>query len=309
MQAYRYYRPRMEAYAASERYRAWYTANRDLAEYVLQRIEQEGALSSAQFEAPEDFKGGGWWHRKPAKTALENLFSAGRLMIRARSHFARVYDLAERVLPAEIVTTPASAEESALYAVESALRANGIITAEECGWQIADQALARQALLTLVEAGKAVPLNVAELEGTFYSTPRALAHQDQLPLSALHLLSPFDNLVISRPRLERLFGFDYHLECYLPVHKRREGYYCLPVLWGDRFMARLDPKADRKTATLIVHHIQVEDVADAGALAEPLAAKLVSLARFNGCERVLVERSNQPQLAEQVNQLLSRLQQ
>ena len=103
----------------------------------------------------------------------------------------------------------------------------------------------------------------------------------------LHILSPFDSMVIWRDRIKSLFGFDYKLECYTPAAKRKYGYFCLPVLWGDRFIARLDAKADRKTKTLIVHKMIFEgDFKDHAEVMAPLADKLWSFAAFRRCSAI-----------------------
>ncbi len=300
MQDYRYYQATMERYAASGRCRAWLAENHELADFVLKRLTEEGALSSSQFDAPAGFKRGTWWSRKPAKIALEMLFSTGRLMVSRRSHFARVYDLAERVLPDGLDLSKPTDPEIAFFAVQRALQANGIISAEESPWHIAGKSQAQLALQELAAAGRVAPVTIYGKEGTFYTTPQALAAQASAGHAGLYLIAPFDNLIIARPRLLSLFGYDYHLECYLPTHKRKLGYYSLPVLWGDQFVGRLDPKADRKAKTLLIHHLEAEGGADPGAYAEPLARKLTEMAYFNACERVIIEKSNPPYVEQLV---------
>ena len=106
----------------------------------------------------------------------------------------------------------------------------------------------------------------------------------------LHILSPFDNLVIDRRRLRALFDFDFSLECYLPAPRRRYGYFCLPILWGDRFIGRLDPKADRRRHTLVVRRLIFESTpVSYGQLLPPLARRLRAFAAFNDCPEVLIE--------------------
>lgn len=100
-----------------------------------------------------------------------------------------------------------------------------------------------------------------------------------------------DNLIIQRERIKRLFGFDYAVECYVPAVKRRYGYFVLPILWGDRFVGRLDPKADRKKKVLIVRNLVFEPEFMAyDAFLPLLVNKLIELARFNDCERVIFEK-------------------
>ena len=106
----------------------------------------------------------------------------------------------------------------------------------------------------------------------------------------LHILSPFDNLVIDRRRLRALFDFDFSLECYLPALRRRYGYFCLPILWGDRFVGRLDPKVDRRRHTLVVRRLIFESIPISYQQLLPLLARrLCSFAAFNDCSEVVIE--------------------
>ena len=106
----------------------------------------------------------------------------------------------------------------------------------------------------------------------------------------LHILSPFDNAVIRRDWLERFFGFAYRLECYYPESKRKYGYFTQPVLWADRFVGRLDAKAERKSRTLIVRHLWFEDgFGDYDGVAETLGEKLRDFARFNGFDTIRLD--------------------
>jgi len=146
----------------------------------------------------------------------------------------------------------------------------------------------------LQSAGEVLPVEIEGLDGEPYYALAATLTQAAAPpqgKAPLHILCPFDNLLTWRGRLEELFGFDYSLECYLPAAKRRYGYFCLPILWGERFVGRLDPKADRRQKTLIVRRIIFEpSLDDYERLLPALGEKLRAMAAFNGCERVLVER-------------------
>lgn len=117
---------------------------------------------------------------------------------------------------------------------------------------------------------------------------------DQSIVQSVHILSPFDNLLIQRRRLQRLFDFDYTIECYLPEHKRIYGYFTLPLLYGDRFIARLDPKADRQDRVFYVRNLFFEDdlIAD-DAMMNALGKQLRQFATFNGCDTIVLEKCNQ----------------
>ena len=108
---------------------------------------------------------------------------------------------------------------------------------------------------------------------------------------SVHILSPFDNLIIRRPLMEMVFDFDYRMECYLPKAKRQYGYFSLPILWGDRFVGRVDTKADRESGTLILRHCAFEpDVTDYASLLPLLALEFRAFAAFNECDSFAIEK-------------------
>ena len=294
MSDFRYYRPRMRGHASGGRTRHWLEANAKLVEHVLKRIATEGRLGSADFADPRG-KRGTWWDWKPAKQALEMLFSAGKLMVAERRNFHRLYDLTERVLPPGIDTTEPSPDEMSRFRVRRALAGHGMAKLGE-----REGKGAAEALEELISAGEVVAVKVAGAdEEPQYALREALeeAARASRTKKRLHLLSPFDNLIISRHRLRELFDFDYSLECYRPAPKRRYGYFCLPILWGDEFVGRLDPKADRKQKTLLIRKVILEpDSCGRTDFLPALAAKLWALAAFNECERVVIERTTPAKL-------------
>lgn len=286
MRDYRHYLRRM--HANRSRSRVWMEDNAALVAHVRDRIRAEGALAAADFES--DRRRGPWWDWKPAKRALECLFNTGELMISERRRFQRVYDLVERVLPADVDTAMPKADEEARWAVRWTLRNLGVASVEQNRYWPGSGDGVNRAVEELVEMGEVVPVRLRgqdtpaalfTLSATLEATARARHNR------TVHLLSPFDNLVIRRDWLSQFFDFDYTLECYLPERKRRYGYFCLPILWGDRFVGRLDPKAERKKRLFAVRRLYFEPgFGDWDALLPALADKIAALARFNGCERV-----------------------
>jgi uncharacterized protein len=311
MSRYRYYLSAMRAARRRERTRQLMAEHAEVIAHVRQRIRAEGPLSAADFEAPEGFTSG-WWQRKPAKVALDLLFNTGELMIHERRNFQRVYDLAERVLPADadgdqIVREP-DPDEARRFMAREVLRTRGLADDRHLRGWLTKAAFART-MSELVEAGEALEIEVEGDDGRrYYALADAMERastDDGHAEPRLHILSPFDNLIIHRPPIDRLFGFAYRLECYLPQAKRRYGYFCLPVLWGDRLMARIDAKADRAEGTLLVRSLILEpDVERDDALLAALAEGLADLARFNGCQRVLVERTDPATLLDPLAALL-----
>ena len=243
------------------------------AEALLQRLRDEGPSAASDLE--EKRGRSGWWEWGDAKQALEWLFWAGHITTATRrGSFERVYDLTERVIPAEILALPTLEEREAQRAlVERAARALGIATAQELRdyFRLGPDE-GKQAIEALVEGGVLTPVEVPGWARLAYlhrdaRTPRRV--------SARALLAPFDPLVWERSRTLRLFDFHYRLEIYTPAEKRQHGYYVLPFLLGDRLVGRLDLKADRQAGRLLVHAVHLEPHAPGGAMdaiGEELAA-------------------------------------
>jgi len=250
---------------------------------VLKRIREEGPLMSRHFES--DHKGGSWWDWKPAKWALQRLFLEGHLMVSHREGFQRVYDLPERILPSEINTTPPSLEEYYSYLITTTLRAQGIAARNEIiHLRKTDTKTFDNVLNLLQEEQIILPVKV-EGQKNYFTMPEYINQTIRLPERML-IISPFDNMIIWRKRLKEIFGFDYTLECYLPPEKRTYGYFCLPVLYKDQFIGRVDVKADRKSRCLQVKQEfwnENRQVIKTG----PLYKKsLQSFAAFNQCTKI-----------------------
>lgn len=289
---YRYYLPMMHGFGVQRRH------DQRLTKGVLDRIAAEGPLQSKDFEQQKDRQSNGWWDWKPAKHALEYLFLSGQLMIHERVGFAKVYDLTERVLPAVIDTRMPSVTEWARFSLLKSLKAMGIGTLADLTYAratvrrftapefVPDYAAALQQLL---DEGQVCAVDVEGetwyiLPGFFESTRTRLNH------TQVQFLSPFDNLVINRKRILRLFNFDYQLECYVPAAKRRYGYFCLPLLWGDQLMGRMDCKAERKTGVLRIRHLQIDSQhVHTAALISALELGIQRFAEGLQCTRIELE--------------------
>jgi uncharacterized protein len=256
------------------------TERPDLVKWVRDEVAQRGPVTAAEIE--EDVprrRGDSWgWNWSDVKTALEWLFWIGEVAAASRNGaWARVYDVPERVLPAEVLTAPAMTEEQAcrrLVAIAAA--ALGVAAATELrDYFRLPVAAFRSAVDSLVEAGELVPVRV---EG--WRQP-AWRHRDARlarRIDGAGLLSPFDPLVWERSRTERLFGFRYRIEIYVPAAQRVYGYYVLPFRLGDRLVARVDLKADRRARLLRVPAAWREPAAPEPETAEALAAELWRLA-------------------------------
>jgi uncharacterized protein YcaQ len=225
-------------------------------------------------------------------------------MVTARDKFRRVYDLAERVVPAGIDTREPGREEVARHFARRALAVHGVATLGEVR-KMFDNRGAKDALAELVADGEVMEVRVAGDREVSYALPEVLKSLPARLSSAVHLLSPFDNLTIDRDRLARLFGFDYKIECYTPAAKRRYGYFTLPILWQGKLVGRLDPKAERKQKRLLVRNVVLEPgVKQWDALACGLAKALREFARFNGCEEIVVEKAEPRRFRERTQEAL-----
>jgi len=291
MRDYRFYAPRMGRQALWGRQRKWHDAHTDVIAHVKERIQAEGPLGAADFKHPKNTTNG-WWDWKPAKQALEILATMGELMVTHRRNFQRIFDLTERVLPPDVDTTPPTEEELQRFIVRFALNTGGVLRTNEVQWsrRKADPA----ALQAMVEAGEVTAFEVEGLNGEpCYALTDVFEAVAQSPNGEphLHILSPFDNLIIDRRWVKAFFeGFDYTIECYLPAAKRKYGYFVLPILWGDRLVARMDSKADRKPKTFIIKRLLFEPDFDAyDAVLPALVEKLRAFAAFNGCDNFTIE--------------------
>ena len=308
MEDYRYSLPRMLNFKKPKskwlKYR--FNQSKKYFNYVLDRVKEEGQLSSSDFENDTGKKGGTWWEWKPTKTALEYLFWQGELMISERKNFQKYYDLRERVLPGNIDLTFPSKKELSRYFIQHALNSLGVATEKEIlkfmqpgkskvsDLQVVDKPTMKRTLDELHEDGNIISLFIENDHKTiYYGLPGII---EEIPerkkrISHVHLLSPFDNLIIQRERTKRLFSFDYAIECYLPPSKRKYGYFVTPILWNNNFAGRLDPKADRQNETLIIKNIVFEnDFKIQDKFLSMFSEKLKSFAEFNNCRRIVIKK-------------------
>ena len=256
-------------------------------EHILDTVRSHGPLTAGQLAEDEQRTKDNWgWNWSDAKTTLEYLFYAGAVTASDRRNFERVYDVTERVLPRSVLDLPTPDDETAhrelLYI---AARCHGIGTAAD----LADYfrlkvPVARPRLAELVEDGRLVEVAV---DG--WKQPAYLIPETKVPrrIDARALLIPFDPLIWERARTERLFGFRYRIEIYVPAPKRTHGYYVLPFLFGDRLVARVDLKSDRQAGVLRVQSAWAEPSAPAETATE-LAAELRLTASWLGLGDVAV---------------------
>ncbi|MFO1120967.1 MAG: crosslink repair DNA glycosylase YcaQ family protein [Hyphomicrobiales bacterium] len=264
-------------YASMDRFAA---ENRDFLKETLAFVTRNGPTSAS--EVPGGGKSeGGWWGWSRGKMALEALFDQGLVTTATRQGFERLYDIPERVIPAEVLARETPREADAIRSLlELSARAHGVGTEFDLRdyfrLPVADTKIA---LAELVEDGHLVPVTV---DG--WKQPAFLHRDARIPRKAggTALLSPFDPVVWERARAERLFDFHYRIEIYTPAAKRKYGYYVLPFLMGERIAGRVCLKADRQEGVLRANAIHHEPHADPKDTAEALAPELRRMATWLG---------------------------
>jgi uncharacterized protein YcaQ len=260
-----------EGRRAHESTRAWLRDNDRFRRDILELLERSGPLASRDIPdtCARPWQSSGWTHNRNVTQMLEILQSRGQVAIAGRVGRERLWDLPERVYPADVVVPPAA--EAERRRDERRLASLGIARAS-----------ARKMPMEPVHVGEAgEPAVVEGVKGEWRVDP---AYLDGDFEGRTALLSPFDRLVHDRVRAEELFDFEYTLEMYKPAAKRRWGYFALPILHGDRLVGKLDAAADRKASVLRVNAIH-EDVPFTHAVSRDVEAELDDLASWLGLER------------------------
>jgi uncharacterized protein YcaQ len=270
-------------------------------EAVFREVAERGPVAAGDISIAGKSTGP-WWGWSQGKLAVEILLAQGRLAIAGRRRFERLYDLTERVLPRSALDAPAIPERDAKKALfVRAARAMGIGTARDIAQYFHVDAWWDRRSMT----GRLRPSNTEELfdelvaEGRLqrahvegWKRPAYMVPGARIPraVEARALVSPFDPVLWERKWTKAIFDFDYQIEIYVPAPKRIYGYYVLPFLLGDRFAARVDLKADRKTSTLIVHSAHREAGTDPRRVGEALSTELRSLATWLSLDAFTVRR-------------------
>jgi uncharacterized protein YcaQ len=266
-------------------------ANPKLADKIVAAIAEIGPSTAGQIEAhlstaPRGPRGAWWGSRSDTKWVAEALFASGALTTATRVGFARHYDLAERVLPAEVLAREVSEDDAVRELTLRAATALGVATEADIRdyFRLA-AGQATPAIAKLVADGQ---LERVDVEG--WSNPGYLVAGQTIPRRdrGTALLCPFDPLIFFRPRVERLFGFHYRIEIYTPANKRQYGYYVWPLLLDGELVGRVDLKADRAADALHVVGAFVEPGRSPSRVAAALTSELATMASWLGLGRVTV---------------------
>lgn len=277
----------------------------DLMKQIMNQVEREGAVMVGDFENDRKEASSGWWDWRPAKVALERLYLDGTLMISRTDSFQKKYDLPFNLVPLETDLTLPKPEEYARFVIYRTLSALGIGSVKEMTWRSRHVKgnLVKKEIDNMLKTGEVLTIVVEGIKGPLYMLPE---HNVDVELSGeLFILSPFDILNVFRHRLKDFFDFDYQIECFVPAPKRKYGYFSLPVLAGETFIARMDAKADRKQKVLIVHNIHFEDINLEKTVIEKFVDALKDFVEFNQCRNIIFKRSNKEVYLEMIRKSLS----
>lgn len=250
---------------------------------VMRLLRDEGPLSIRDID--DDVlvdKHHPWASRKPSKAALQFAFFMGRVAISERSGMLKTYDLIDRHFGWDTPPKPASERDTATYLLERALRAQGIVSLDSITYgDVSWKPAVRKLIEARVRKKELVPLAIDGAGKQEHWAERATVDAIPAPESEpVHILSPFDPLVIQRKRLKLFFGYDHIFEAYVPKAKRRYGYFALPVLVGDRIVAVLDLKTDRASGKLLVQQWTWIEGAESRSLKRRIEEELDRFERF-----------------------------
>ncbi|MEO7990005.1 MAG: crosslink repair DNA glycosylase YcaQ family protein [Chryseolinea sp.] len=274
----------------------------NLMKKILDRIAREGPLMARDFENDRVTKSLGWWDWRPSKLALEHLNLDGRLITSRKNNFQKVYDLPENIIPNDIDITMPTEDEFAKHVILRSLKALGIAYLKEIVYRARYvKNSIKSEIQKLVNSGEVCQVEIKGLKGSpLYMLPEYKKKKITLSNEAF-ILSPFDILNVFRHRLRDFFDFDYQVECFVPQLKRKYGYFSLPILIGDKFVARMDSKADRKQKSLIIHNLHFESIK----VTKPMVAKisdiLKAFAKFNQCATIVIKKSNNKSLIKVIH--------
>ncbi len=256
---------------------------------ILDEVREKGTVTGGTLDDPRPIPGdgSGWWNRSLGVMALDWLYRVGDLGVRRQGNFEKVFTPIENIIPAEIRSLPAPSPEDAFAELMvQSVQAVGVGTAKD----IADYFRvsvrdARPVLANLVEDGRIVDATVKGWPDPAFADPNAKTPR---AITGATVLSPFDPVVWFRERAERIWDFEYRIEIYVPAHKRRYGYYVLPVMVDGDLVARLDVKTDRQDGVLFIQASHAEPGHDNLDTAARVADAVRDLSQLVGVDKIEV---------------------
>jgi uncharacterized protein YcaQ len=279
----------------------WLNANTKLRDHVLSELRKKGPLLSRQFEDQTRTKrSSGWSSWGDISRMMFHLFLRGEVMVVGREGKQKLYGLPEDFLPSWVSKEDLSGEEVEYISAQRSLRALGIANSSEISWHFFRNRYPnlRATIKQLVSDEKIIPVDITD--GPVGKGERYIHSDDVERLEGLQsgkwqprvsLLSPFDNLFCDRARTKLLFNFNYTIEIYTPPTKRKYGYYVLPILYGDKFIGRMDPLMDRKNEKLIIKAVYAERYAPKDKdTSREIRESVEQLSAFLGAKEVVYSR-------------------
>ncbi len=292
-------------------HRKW-VADPENARYVdslLEQIRSDGPARPADFRTGKRARGS-WWNWDNAKIALEHLYDVGTLAIANRVNFQRIYDVRERVIPEWVDRSEPTEEEGLKRMLEISLRSLGVCEPVQVGdYFHAKRTEVKPLVESLIADGTFVRVNAKLADREIHEL---LVHRENMPLLEMAadgearagrttFLTPFDSLFWARGRDMDFWKFRQTLECYVPEPKRIWGYFCLPILYGDRLVGRFDPKVERKTGVLRIKALHLEPgVRPSGRLVASVARAMRDFMRFHKATELVIERSDPAEFGEKL---------
>ncbi|TEU05168.1 winged helix-turn-helix domain-containing protein [Candidatus Bathyarchaeota archaeon] len=301
MEEFRYFRYRMQNYMEFhspfyERLKAKREELKGTISYVLSTIETDGPLCA------QDFKREGEVGSKTTKGVLNLLWDCGEVMIHHVEGNRRYYDLAEHILPKDISIEVPNREEYNLFMIRKYMRAYGFVDVRDWrfGWLSLKAPQRKLVVEEMVKDGKIYPVKIEGIKHIYYVLEEYLnaleAIEDSLLEEKIHFIAPLDNLLWNRRMISEVFDFVYVWEIYKIPEKRQFGYYVLPILYGTRFVGRIDPKLDRASKTMIVNSLFLEKERFDDSLVVELAVALKRFLWFHNVSQVKIVKTKPKRL-------------
>lgn len=301
MEEFRYFRYRMQNYMEFhspfyERLKAKQKELKGTISHVLSTIETDGPLCAQDFKREEEVGS------KTAKGVLNLLWDCGEVMIHHVQGNRRYYDLAEHILPKDISIEVPNREEYDLFMIKKYMRAYGFVDVRDWrfGWLSLKAPQRKQVVEEMVKDGKIYPVEIEGIKHIYYVLEEYLnaleAIQDSLLEEKIHFIAPLDNLLWNRRMISEVFDFVYAWEIYKIPEKRQFGYYVLPILYGTRFVGRIDPKLDRTSKTMIVNSLLLEKERFDDSLVVELAVALKRFLWFHNVSQVKIVKTKPKRL-------------
>ncbi|MFQ5758336.1 MAG: winged helix-turn-helix domain-containing protein [Candidatus Bathyarchaeia archaeon] len=280
-----------------ERIKAKREELKDTISYVLSEIKRHGPLSAREFKQKGRIKG------KVATRVLNLLWDCGDLMIHHLEGNRRYYDLTERVLPPDVDVETPSREEYERFMIHKYMKAYGLVDTRNWrfGWLSLKASQRKTIVKEMVEDNKLCPVKIEGVKQVYYVLEEhssLLKNSDTSISEKVHFIAPLDNLLWNRRMISEIFDFNYTWEVYKVPEKRVYGYYVMPILYGTRFIGRLDPKLDRQNKKMIINSLLLEEKDFDKSLITGLAATLKRFLKFHDAIQVSVEKTQPKKLKD-----------